>query len=99
MSKIDDRLDCRAVELSYEQSLKTVLKPISSESNTYHSTYKKAEKVVAEDTTRKDIQLPPKKQGRYNRLFAYLIHTRKLIKILLAAFVNIIISMRTKEEM
>lgn len=80
VSKIDDRLDLRTTELSYEQALKTVLKPITSENNTYHSTYKKAEKVVAEDTTRKDIQLPPKKQGRYNRLFAYLIQSRKLDK-------------------
>lgn len=80
VSKIDDRFDLRSTELSYEQALKTVLKPITSENNTYHSTYKKAEKVVAEDITRKDIQLPPKKQGRYNRLFAYLIQTRKIDK-------------------
>lgn len=79
VSKIDDSLDCRAVELSYEQSLKTVLKPISSESNTYHSTYKKGKKQVVERKS-KEIHLPPKKQGRYNRLFAYLIQSRKLDK-------------------
>lgn len=78
VSKIDDMLSLRPVELDYSEALKIILKPISSESTaTYHSTYKKADKIQNEP---KELILPPKKQGLYNRLFAYLVQTRGIDK-------------------
>lgn len=76
VSKIDDRLDCRAVELSYEQALKKIFKPYKTTVGYNYTQYKKAK--VQFVNKEKKIQLPPKKQGAYKRLFAYLVYSRKL---------------------
>ncbi len=76
--KIDEGLMPRAIPIKYDEALKIILKPNAVENNTYVSNYKKAPKV--KENIVKELQLPPKKEGKYNRLFAYLVQTRKIDK-------------------
>lgn len=78
VQKFDDMLNLRPCELEYSEALKIILKPNTSESTTYVSNYKKAPKVAKDEV--RELKLPPKKEGKFNRLFAYLVKTRKLDK-------------------
>lgn len=89
VQKFDNRLDLRAVQLEYAEALKIILQPITSENKattTYKSNYKKVIKVEKEE--RPDLKLPKKKDGRFNRVFAYLIQTRKIDKNIVSCLVH-----------
>ena len=61
--------------VSFEEALKKVLAPIVSSDN-YN--YKSASKSPV--PAKRELLLPPKKQGKYNRVFAYLTKTRCIDK-------------------
>lgn len=62
---------------SYEEALKIILNPTESEIKK-RLNFAKAPDVPVED--KKELLLPVKKSGKYNRVYAYLIKTRKLDK-------------------
>lgn len=90
VQKFDDRLDFRFKELDYAEALKIILKPTLSENRpntpTYKSTYKKAPELSESD--KPELVLPQHKEGKYDRLFAYLIKTRKIDKDIVSCLVH-----------
>lgn len=89
VQKFDDRLDLRSVELDYADALKIILQPITSENRTtptYKSKYKKVVSKVSDE--KPELALPKAKEGRYNRVFAYLIQTRKIDKDIVSCLVH-----------
>lgn len=91
VQKFDDRLNSRLCNLGYAEALKIVLNPILSENKAINTpstsaTYKKASKKVEENN--KSLILPEAKDSKYNRLFAYLIQTRKIDKNIVSCLIH-----------
>ena len=77
----DTGLNQRALPLKYDEALKIILQPIATDT----TVYKKATTTIPE---REALQLPEKKEGRYNRVFAYLIKTRGIDNSIVNTLVN-----------
>lgn len=71
VQKLDENLEPRAVPLQYDRALYTIMKPIANETTSYSKA--KPKDSVPE---KKELQLPKKKDGQYNRVYAYLTKTR-----------------------
>lgn len=71
VQKLDENLEPRTVPLQYDRALYAILRPIVSDTTI---SYNKAKTNFVPE--KKELKLPEKKEGRYNRVFAYLTKTR-----------------------